>query len=47
MVGVSVVMEPKKISEASKRDGSALKSLTVLTGVFFPATYIAVSWPSK
>ncbi|KAL4864150.1 hypothetical protein BDV12DRAFT_201383 [Aspergillus spectabilis] len=41
MVGVSVTMESKKISETSKRDGSALKSLTVLTGVFFPATYIA------
>ncbi|KAL3443241.1 hypothetical protein BJX65DRAFT_320910 [Aspergillus insuetus] len=41
MVGVSVALESKKISEASKRDGSALKSLTVLTAVFFPATYIA------
>ncbi|KAL2822436.1 hypothetical protein BJX63DRAFT_417536 [Aspergillus granulosus] len=41
MVGVSVAIESKKISEASKRDGSALKSLTVLTAVFFPATYIA------
>ncbi|KAJ0417936.1 hypothetical protein BJY00DRAFT_303066 [Aspergillus carlsbadensis] len=41
MVGVSVAIESKKISEASKRDGSALKSLTVLTGVFFPATYMA------
>jgi preprotein translocase subunit SecG len=43
MIGVSVAMESKKISEASKRDGSALKSLTVLTAIFFPATYIAVS----
>ncbi|KAL4877418.1 hypothetical protein BJY04DRAFT_222167 [Aspergillus karnatakaensis] len=34
MVGISVAME-------SKRDGSALKSLTVLTAIFFPATYIA------
>jgi hypothetical protein len=42
MVGVSVALESKKISEASKRDGSALKSLTVLTAIFFPATYIAV-----
>ncbi|KAL4772940.1 hypothetical protein BDW60DRAFT_216158 [Aspergillus nidulans var. acristatus] len=41
MIGVSVAMESKKISEASKRDGSALKSLTVLTAIFFPATYIA------
>ncbi|KKK21525.1 hypothetical protein ARAM_005041 [Aspergillus rambellii] len=41
MVGVSVAIESKKISEASKRDGSALKSLTVLTALFFPATYIA------
>ncbi|KAL2819089.1 hypothetical protein BDW59DRAFT_181766 [Aspergillus cavernicola] len=41
MVGVSVAIESKKISEASKRDGSALKSLTVLTAIFFPATYIA------
>ncbi|KAL2787905.1 hypothetical protein BJX66DRAFT_327503 [Aspergillus keveii] len=41
MVGVSVALESKKISEASKRDGSALKSLTVLTAIFFPATYIA------
>ncbi|KAL4973720.1 hypothetical protein BDW66DRAFT_161879 [Aspergillus desertorum] len=41
MVGISVAMESKKISEASKRDGSALKSLTVLTAIFFPATYIA------
>ncbi|KAI9373405.1 hypothetical protein BJX61DRAFT_541760 [Aspergillus egyptiacus] len=41
MVGVSVAVESKKISEAAKRDGSALKSLTVLTAVFFPATYIA------
>ncbi|KAL5044808.1 hypothetical protein BDW71DRAFT_198706 [Aspergillus fruticulosus] len=41
MIGVSVAMESKKISEASKRDGSALKSLTVLTAMFFPATYIA------
>ncbi|GFG19691.1 hypothetical protein IFM5058_10267 [Aspergillus udagawae] len=41
MVGVSVAIESKKISEASKRDGSALKSLTVLTAIFFPATYVA------
>ncbi|KAL2793153.1 hypothetical protein BJX66DRAFT_351941 [Aspergillus keveii] len=41
MVGVSVAVESKKISEASKRDGAALKSLTVLTAVFFPATFIA------
>jgi hypothetical protein len=42
MVGVSVAVESKKISEASKRDGAALKSLSVLTALFFPATFIAV-----
>ncbi|GIC93151.1 uncharacterized protein Aud_009632 [Aspergillus udagawae] len=41
MVGVSVAIESKKVSEASKRDGSVLKSLAVLTAVFFPATSIA------
>ncbi|KAH8429002.1 uncharacterized protein LDX57_006673 [Aspergillus melleus] len=41
MLGVSVAIESKKISEASKRDGSSLKSLTVLATLFFPASYIA------
>ncbi|KAF9894150.1 hypothetical protein FE257_009123 [Aspergillus nanangensis] len=41
MLSVSVALQSKKISEASKRDGSALKSLTVLTALFFPATYVA------
>jgi hypothetical protein len=45
MVGVSVAIESKKVSEASKRDGSVLKSLAVLTAVFFPATSIAVRYP--
>ncbi|KAL2013244.1 hypothetical protein VTN00DRAFT_769 [Thermoascus crustaceus] len=41
MLNISVAMESKKISEASKRDSSTLKSLTVLTALFFPATFIA------
>ncbi|PLB51655.1 hypothetical protein P170DRAFT_471584 [Aspergillus steynii IBT 23096] len=41
MLGVSVAVESKKILEASKRDGSALKSLTVLATLFFPDTSIA------
>ncbi|KAL2847509.1 hypothetical protein BJY01DRAFT_246736 [Aspergillus pseudoustus] len=54
MVGVSVAIESKKISEESKkiseasnRDGSALKSLTVLAAVFLPATSVATLFSLK
>jgi hypothetical protein len=43
MVGVSVALQSKQISEATQRDSSALKSLTVLAALFFPAAYVAVS----
>ncbi|KAI9035205.1 uncharacterized protein KD926_004289 [Aspergillus affinis] len=41
MLGVSVAIESKRIPEASKRDGSSFKSLSVLATLFFPASYIA------
>lgn len=39
---LAAAVESKKIAEAAKRDGSAMKSIAILNAIFFPGTFIAV-----
>jgi hypothetical protein len=44
MLALSVAIQSKEIAEGARRDSSALKSLNILAFLFFPPTYIAVSF---
>lgn len=45
-VNISVAEDSKKIAAAAKRDSSAMKTVSILTLVFLPGTFVAVSLPS-
>jgi hypothetical protein len=41
-LNIEVACDSKSIAEASKHDSSAMKTITVLTIVFLPGTFVAV-----
>ena len=38
---VAMITDQRRIAEASKKDGNALKRLSMLGAIFIPATFIA------
>ncbi|KAI9724846.1 MAG: hypothetical protein M1812_000122 [Candelaria pacifica] len=47
-INISVAADSRRIAAASKRDSSAMKTISVMTIVFLPGTFMAVSspWPA-
>jgi hypothetical protein len=43
LVNIGLAADSKQIATATKKDGSAMKTIAVLTMVFLPGTYVAVS----
>jgi hypothetical protein len=40
---MEIAKDSKELAEASKRDSAAMKIIAVLTTIFLPATFLAVS----
>jgi hypothetical protein len=43
IVNIGLAADLKEIAAAPKKDGSAMKTIAVLTMFFLPATFVAVS----
>jgi hypothetical protein len=43
LVNLEVARDSRRIAQASKRDSSAMKTIALLTMVFLPPTFVAVS----
>jgi hypothetical protein len=43
LVNIGLAADSKKIAASSKKDSSAMKTIAVLTMLFLPATFVAVS----
>jgi Mg2+ and Co2+ transporter CorA len=43
ITNIGIAADSKKIAAASKKDSSAMKTIAVLTMLFLPATFVAVS----
>lgn len=41
-INISIAEDSKKIAAAAKRDSSAMKTVSMLTLVFLPGTFVAV-----
>lgn len=43
-INLSVAEDSKKIAAAAKRDSSAMKTVSMLTLIFLPGTFVAVRY---
>lgn len=43
MINIALAADSKQIAMATKRDSSAMKTIALLTMIFLPGTFVAVS----